>query len=412
MNFNSAPKFLGDKFPCLTAELPGTGGFIKQRCEDFIVEEQPLYKPSGEGTHLYFEVRKEGLSTLQAVKIIARSLDVKRSDIGFAGNKDSQAVTRQIMSVEHLESEEMRKIDHSRLQIKPLAFHKNKLRTGHLSSNRFEVKIRNPEPGSEKVATEILEILANRGVPNYYGNQRFGRRADSAKLGEALVKNRLKEFVRLYLGCPSDNDPSPVYKARCAFERGDYDAAFKYWPKNYTNRRNALAAYVRSGTPGPVLTAIPKRQRRLFVSAFQSLVFNLILAERMPDIDKLYAGDIARKEDSGGIFRVDDPGVEQPRVGNFEISPTGPVFGSKCWIAEGKQGEIERKHLARFEIEPERIKKVGSLRLNGTRRSLRFEIKEATLDSGADEHGKYLQVSFTAPPGSYATLVLREIIKF
>ncbi len=404
-------QFLGTDFSCLTSGIPGTSGVIKERPEDFVVEEIPLYEPSGVGTHLYFEVEKTGISTPRAVKMVASALGIKGSDIGVAGNKDSFARTVQRMSVEHIEAADLDKIDHPNLNIRPLGFHKNKLRAGHLEANRFKIKIRDNNPGSKNKASEILKILKEKGVPNYYGRQRFGRRGDSGLLGEMLVKNRLKEFVQLYLGHPMDNDPPAVSKARAVFDRGEPEKAFEYWPSNYNAKRNALAAYVQTGRPGPVLSAVPRRMRRLFVSAFQSFIFNKILSRRLPEIDKLFTGDIAKKEDSGGIFHVEDPAAEQPRADKFEISPTGPMFGTKCWMAKGKAGQIEEAEFKRFDIDPGKIKKVGSLRLNGSRRSLRFKIKSPRVNKENDEHGGFLEISFTLPTGCYATVLLREIIK-
>jgi tRNA pseudouridine13 synthase len=406
-----AGQFLGTNFACLTSGTPGISGVIKARPSDFIVEEIPLYEPSGSGTHLYFELEKTGVSTPGAVKIVASTLGIKGSDIGVAGNKDSLARTVQRMSVEHIEAGDLDKIDHPDLNIRPLGFHKNKLRSGHLEANRFKIKIRDSNPDSKKLASETLKILTKKGVPNYYGCQRFGRRGDSGLLGETLVKNRLKEFVRLYLGNPMDNDPPAVRKARTVFDQGEPERAFEYWPRNYNAKRNALAAYVQTGRPGPVLSAVPRRMRRLFVSAFQSYIFNQILSRRLPEIDKLFTGDIAKKEDSGGIFHVEEPSAEQPRADKFEISPTGPMFGTKCWMAKGKPGQIEKAEFARFDINPKKLKKVGSLRLKGSRRSLRFEIKSPDLKSGSDAHGEFLEVSFTLPTGCYATVLLREIIK-
>src|SRR5512139_1809460 len=92
-----------DELPYLTGEVPGIGGRIKARPEDFVVEEVPLYQPSGEGTHVYFRIEKTGLSTMRAVHDIARALGRQVRDIGYAGLKDADAVTTQTLSVEHVD---------------------------------------------------------------------------------------------------------------------------------------------------------------------------------------------------------------------------------------------------------------------------------------------------------------------
>ncbi|MFW6133892.1 MAG: tRNA pseudouridine(13) synthase TruD, partial [Planctomycetota bacterium] len=115
--------------------------------------------------------------------------------------------------------------------------------------------------------------------------------------------------------------------------------------------------------------------------------------------------------DSGGVFRVEDPDAEQPRADRFEISPTGPVPGYRSRLADGEPGRIEREVLAARAIAPEDFRGVGSIKPRGTRRALRFRPGQLELTSGEDAHGAYLQVRFTAPAGSYATVLLREVMK-
>src|SRR6185312_14882860 len=85
--------------PYLTGDFPGIGGTIKNRSEDFFVQEIPLYEPSGEGEHVYAEIQKINLTTFDAINSIARALDISSRDIGYAGLKDAKAVTRQIVSI-------------------------------------------------------------------------------------------------------------------------------------------------------------------------------------------------------------------------------------------------------------------------------------------------------------------------
>ena len=96
-----------NKLPFLTRDLPPVPLLIKQQPEDFIVEEIPLYDPSGEGTHVYFRIRKRGIPTPEAVQRIAKHMGVKPADIGVAGLKDSQAITEQTLSLEHCDPEKL-----------------------------------------------------------------------------------------------------------------------------------------------------------------------------------------------------------------------------------------------------------------------------------------------------------------
>src|SRR5262249_52242730 len=84
------------EIPYLPRVLPGVGGVIKQRPEDFFVQEIPLYEASGEGEHVYAEIQKVGVTTFDAIRRIAGALGLSTREIGYAGMKDAQAVSRQI----------------------------------------------------------------------------------------------------------------------------------------------------------------------------------------------------------------------------------------------------------------------------------------------------------------------------
>jgi len=412
------------KLPCLTRDLPGIGGQVRQYVEDFRVDEVPLYEPSGEGTHVYFRIRKTGVPTPAVIDRIAMYMGVRPTDIGLAGLKDARAVTTQTLSLEHADEAKLAAYHDAQVEVLWTNRHTNKLRPGHLAANRFTIRIREVGEGTPNAingigdpeaqlpaARAILDVLVRRGVPNAFGPQRFGAREDTAALGEAMVRGDLDEFIAIFLGKPQPDDPPDCRAARDAFDTGHYDRALKRWPRHYRNERRALSAYKRRRRPGPAFAAIDKRMRRLYASAFQSLLFNKVLAQRIDTIDRVLEGDYARKLDSGGVFLVEDADAEQPRADRFEISPTGPVPGYRCHLAEGEQGEIERQVLAAHSITQDDFRRVGALKLKGARRDLRFALAEPSLSAGADEHGQYIELGFGAHSGCYATLVLAEIMK-
>ncbi len=398
-------------WPLLTASMPGTAGSIKNHLEDFVVQEQPLYEPCGEGTHVYFRVVKRGIGTPQAVSRIAALLGVKPNRIGYAGLKDAFGVTEQTMSLEHVEPKRIAGLGDRNLQVISTSRHTNKIRLGHLRSNRFAIRIRHVDASDLPKAQAILEVLSNRGVPNYFGPQRFGMRGDTGQLGRALLAGDLEEFLELLLGRPSPNDPPDVRSARDAFQADRLGRALQLWPRKYDAPRRALIAYRKKQKPSAAVAAIDKRMKRLYVSAFQSLIFNDILARRIETLDRLLPGDLARKSDTGGVFDVEDPAKEQARCDRFEISPTGLLPGSKTLMASQEAGQVERAVLQAHGLGQESFAKVGSLRVKGTRRPLRFALEEPCLESGSDAHGHYIQVRFSAPSGCYATALLAEIMK-
>lgn len=397
--------------PYLTAELPGIGGRIKQSVEDFRVEEIPLYAPCGRGTHTYFKVTKRGVPTQTAIERISRFMGVRTMDVGVAGLKDAQAITTQTMSIEYADGRRLERFRDADIQVSGVTWHNNKLRTGHLAGNRFTIRIRDVGMQALPAARAVLDALVGRGVPNYFGEQRFGARGDTGRLGEAMVRGDLNEFIALYLGRPSPEDPPETRAARAAFDAGDLQKAMQLWPRHYNDQRRALAAYRKKHRPAAALVGIDQRIRRLYISAFQSEIFNEVLARRIQTLDQVWAGDMAEKIDSGGVFYVEDEAVDQPRAQRFEISPTGPIVGTRSNFAKGRPGQIEQDVLARRRIAPDDFERIGSLKVKGGRRALRFRLGEPALSAGKDKQGDYVEISFIAPAGCYATIVLREIMK-
>ncbi len=397
--------------PYLTRSLPGIGGRVKVYPEDFCVEEIPLYEASGEGTHVFFQIEKRGLPTPAAVGRIAGVMGVRPQDIGLAGLKDAHAVARQYLSLEHADERKLAEYSDPQIRVLWVGRHRNKLRPGHLTGNRFTIKIRDVGAAELDAARAILDVLVERGVPNYFGDQRFGKRGDTADLGRALLANDLDEFLALYLGRPMQDDPPDCRAARDAFDVDALDRALKRWPRHYANERRALSAYRKTHKPSKAVGAIDKRMRRLFVSAFQSAIFNAVLARRIETLDQLLPGDLAKKTDTGGVFPVEDVPAEQPRCENWEISPTGPLPGQRDRLASGQAGAIEQAVLQDFGVSEDDFDRAGSLRIQGTRRPLRWPLKEASLSAGLDAHGEYIELSFQAPSGCYATVAVEEICK-
>ena len=209
------------KLPYLTQNLPGIGGEIKSMPADFYVEEIPRYLPSGEGQHLYVTIEKTGVATLKAINMIARAVGVHRKNIGYAGMKDAHAVTRQTLSIDGASAADVEKLDIPGIKIIAAKHHRNKLKLGHLAGNKFVVRIRGVDETALERAQAIISELKKIGVPNYFGEQRFGRRSNTHLLGLALLKNDLPEFLAELLGRPQSHEALPAQMARAAFDAGE-----------------------------------------------------------------------------------------------------------------------------------------------------------------------------------------------
>ncbi|MCY4401962.1 MAG: tRNA pseudouridine(13) synthase TruD [Candidatus Poribacteria bacterium] len=355
------------------------GGKMIFEPEDFIVEELPLYQPSGDGTHTYFAIRKRNLTTLEAINRIARELRVKARNIGYTGLKDKRAITTQVLSVEGVTPQMVLQIELPRIEVLWAERHDHKLRVGHLRGNRFEITLRGVSSNVLHAVRDEMTRLETEGVPNRFGEQRFGNKQDSHLIGKALLKNEWKKAVGYVL---SD------------------DTAQNGYLKKRVKRE------LEQGLDEKAVACIPHRLRKLYLSAYQAFLFNCIVDKRIPNLGKLYDGDIAIKHSNGAPFLVENAKIEQPRADAFEISPSGPIFGYKMRQPTGMVEDMEFELLATEGVERIAFRRVAGIRLPGTRRPLRMKMELDQVISV--EEG--LRLCFTLPAGGYATVVL-DVLK-
>jgi len=396
--------------PYLTTDVPGIGGRVKSRPEDFLVEEVPLYEPSGQGTHVYFRIAKTGLPTMQAVRDIARALGRPARDIGYAGLKDADAVATQMLSIEHVDPARVENLSLPRIRVLSVSRHTNKLKLGHLKGNRFTIRLRHVDAGRAGDVRAILATLARRGVPNYFGPQRFGMRGDTWQVGRAILRQDFNEAAAVMLGRAGPGDHGPVRRARELFDKSDFAGAAQAWPYPFHNERRLCRVLARSsGNTRRAFAAVDKQLRRFFLSAYQSDLFNRVVARRIDSLDRLLPGDLAWRHPQGAVFRVDEPAIEQQRCDAFEISPTGPLFGHRMTQPHGAPREIEDAVLADEHLTLDDWRAAGGHNTRGGRRPLRFQPHDAAVSVAHDDAGPCIELNFFLESGCYATTVLREI---
>jgi tRNA pseudouridine13 synthase len=342
------PPPLDLSLPYLTMDLEGIGGRIRARPEDFMVEEVALYEPSGSGSHLYINITKRNQTTRDVQLQLADLFNLRPQNIGAAGLKDKHAVTTQTFSI-LFEKNDVSPDDTSELikaslnvKVNWAKFHGNKLRAGHLIGNRFKIMItdtRMPTSQAAERSRRIAEMIHLKGLPNYYGEQRTGKGGKKVREGWAILQGQ----------------------------------------KTFTDRWLS----------------------KLLVSVY----CNRYLAERMRRglFDRLLLGDIAKKHETGGIFWVNDPIVEQPRYEAQEISFTAPIYGHKMSQPLGEAAALEAEILEESEMSLETFRR---MRVTGTRRfgrlTPRIEVAEAP---------RGIQLSFMLHKGGFATTLLREFMK-
>ncbi len=392
----------------LTADLPGTGGIYKEQPEDFQVEEIPLYPCSGRGEHLYLWIEKEGISTHELLNQLKKGLKIKDREIGYAGLKDARARTRQMVSIPFRNAQKLDQLQLRKAAILQSQRHGNKLRLGHLAGNRFTIRLRNCHPEAVQRATEILQVLEQQGVPNRFGEQRYGSLGNSATLGLLLLQKNYVEFCRELLGDPELIRNSEWRAAASAYRQNDLSECLRLLPRHMRDEQRLVRTLLEKKAPRQAVLALPHNLLRLYLSAYQSQLFDQLLEQRLPDLRQLHVGDIAYKHENGACFRVEDARAEQDRADHFEISPTAPLFGFKVMLAEGQIGTTEQQLLAASNLTIHNWKLEKGLAMPGERRPLRVPLQQTSAESDA-QNG--LKLCFSLPKGSYATSVLLEIIK-
>ena len=240
---------------------------IRVSAEDFFVEELPAFEASGAGEHLLLTIEKRGMNTAFAAKRIAAWAGVDESAIGQAGMKDRHAVTRQRFTVwlpkkvapdfDALQSDDLRVLDH--------AWHARKLPRGALAGNRFVLVLREVE-GQRDAIDARLQAIATQGVPNYFGEQRFGRGG-----------NNVQQAVAMFAG-----------------------------------RR------------------VKREERSMLLSAARSELFNRVLAARVEagTWNSALDGEVWMLDGSRSVFGPEAlTDALQARLDGFDIHPTGPLWG-------------------------------------------------------------------------------------
>ncbi|MGK7295534.1 MAG: tRNA pseudouridine(13) synthase TruD [Candidatus Wenzhouxiangella sp. M2_3B_020] len=289
----------------------GTGR-IRVAPEDFRVDERLGYSPSGEGEHLWLDVEKRGLNTMDAAARLAELAGVPVRAVGFGGLKDRNAVTRQPFSI-HLagrEDPDWRSWSDGQLMIRSAARHHRKIRRGRLKGNRFRIVVRDLDADPDAIADRLHRVVAT-GVPNRFGEQRFGG-------------NNIARAYRLF--------------------RGEL-------------RRSPS-----------------KRKRGFYLSAARSLIFNRVLDARIADgtWNRVIDGDIVMLDGTRSTFAADaaDPDIRR-RVGEQDLHPTGPLVGEG---ASGVSGSAARLEDEIVEGHRELAEGLAKFRLEADRRALRMRV--------------------------------------
>lgn len=380
--------FLGLEY--FMSSTPGTGGRLRSQMEDFIVDElwpdYPMANSGGDYTH--FTLEKVNLDTIAAVRAVARALRVSPKRFGYAGNKDRRALTRQRISCWRVEPEELRKIRIPGIVLSNFIKAGERISLGDLRGNAFKIVTRAAEAVElEELLLETQEQLSLRGIPNYFGYQRFGViRPNNHLVGRELIRGNLEGAVRAYLCHASPGEKEDAREARQYLEdTTDYKGALKRFPRRL-NYERAVLHYLHK-TPrdfAGALRQLPRKLSMMFVHSCQSYLFNKVLSNLLKEGENLKSRKI-------------------------------PLFGYQSSLSRGKLGEIERYVLEGegVQLKDFWIKSMPELSSRGSMRdaciSTDVKLKTCQDELNAGKHA--FVAEFALPKGSYATVVMREFLK-
>ena len=318
---------------------------FKTAPEDFVVDEDLGFEPTGEGEHIWIQVRKTGCNTRDLADRYADMLGVQSKDIGYSGLKDKNAVTTQWFSIRQPLAAslppELAQIEGTEL-LRTVRSDR-KLRTGSHRSNRFDIVLREV-CGDQKSVEVQLEKIAGRGFPNYFGQQRFGHDGRNIIAARSMFQNKRKKVTR--------------------FKRGIYLSAARSWLFN-----RVLAARVESGS---WLT--------------------------------VQVGDVCMLNGSRSVFAAGEGDTDlQQRHDEFDLHVTGPLAGSGLSPVSAGTLVLEEQYLLEEKVLLDGLVSAG---LKQERRALRA-IADGLVFEWID--GQTLRLRFSLARGVYATSLLREI---
>ena len=337
---------------------------------DFVVNEIPLDPFSGEGEHLVLHIRKKDLTTWDMLQALSEVTGCKVRDFGYAGLKDKEGMTTQYISLHKNFEPKLANFSHEKIKILEKTYHSNKIKMGHLKGNRFFIRLKKVTPIDAKKLQDGLKKIADEGYANFFGYQRFGIDGDNYVKGKEILEGKRKE-----------RNP----KMKEFFINAYQSHLFNAW----LSRRIELCHLIGGFSVAEAVKA----------TGLQKEVVEEL--KKQPQFFKLFKGDVLHHYPAGKAFLCEDAEVELPRFLNRDITIAGWLVGGKNIRAVGDAGEIEQKCFG--EAEPFLGK------IDGSRR-FAWSFAE-DVEGKYKEEEAWFEMHFSLQKGSYATVVLDELLK-
>lgn len=393
---------------------PGIGGKLRTVPEDFIVEELPKAF-TGSGPYLICKVTRRSWEHQHAIHEIAKRLGISRKRIGWAGTKDRNAVATHYISLYKVEEDQIRALSFKDMAVEPVSRHQFGLSLGDLEGNRFSILIRNCDRENLTYLPQIAETV-QAGIPNYFGLQRFGaQKPVTHRVGSAILRGEYREAVGIYIGDPFPNEDDEVKAARAAFrDTGDAKEALYALPVRLGFERAMLDFLSKhEGDHKGALKALPPKLLTMFVSAWQSYLFNAAISDR-------FGRDIPLHEPEAGdtlIYtngRTDRATAKNLPIARQHIKRGRAMIGAFMpgGTANPNPGPME-EHMIRLSEEAgigsAAFREAAAYLESAFDGSIRPIVLKTEIQ--AEREDDSARLTFRLPPGHYATSVCREFMK-
>ncbi|WP_107953465.1 tRNA pseudouridine(13) synthase TruD [Campylobacter concisus] len=348
--------------------------YFSKNSDDFVVREIPLYEFSGDGEHLIVEISKKDMTTSDALHALSEVTGAKMRDFGYAGLKDKQGMTTQFISMPRKFESNLANFSHEKMKILSLNAHKNKLRIGHLKGNSFFIRLKKVLPSNAKKLEQAFVSIDKMGYANYFGYQRFGKFGDNAETGLELLKNgtingKKSKNVKL-------ND----------FLISAYQSdLFNRW----LSKRVEISRFLQDFSLGELAQIYPYLDN--------AILKNLKSQKRF---FKLIEGEVLGHYPHGKCFLCEDLDVEGARFDARDITSCGLIAGAKAYEAQGAARAVEDQIFAQANE--------YKAKMTGSRRFAWCYLEDASYKY--NEEKAHFTINFTLQKGSYATVVLEEIL--
>lgn len=346
----------------------------KAKNEDFVVNEVLDINFTDEGEHLWLHIQKSGVNTAYLAKLLSEWADIPLRDVGYSGLKDRQALTTQWFSLripkKHKPASEFAPVDikeHETVKILAEQWHNKKLNRGTHRANQFIITLRDVEcaEADKGQIEKHLQTISEKGVPNYFGPQRFG-----------FGGNNIKEALHL-------------------FARASPDKTSKQTSSKKKNKHKGA----------------PREQNSMELSAARSLIFNQILAARVLEgsWNTGLDGEVFNLNGSGSIFASEQMDETlRARVASGDIHPTAVLWGTGNDKVAGAAAKIEHSVVQQDDLLTKLAKGLEQRDVKAQRRALRLPIENLSWQ-WTDE--QTLLLDFTLTTGSFATSVLANLLQ-